>query len=64
MAGLRQENGLDSILDQNSGGVTKHLGAIADSMDAWEGPVAENLGLTTAEIAAIRMSNSTLNLQT
>ena len=57
------QNGLDSVLDQNGGGVAKHLGQIADSMDEWEGPVAENLGLNQAEIANIQKTERTLHLQ-
>ena len=32
----------------------KHLGKIADSMDEWEGRVAEELMLTKVEIASIK----------
>lgn len=32
---------------------SKHLGLIADSMYEWEGAIAEELGLTTADVAAI-----------
>ena len=32
---------------------SKHLGQIADSMYEWEGAIAEELGLTTADVAAI-----------
>ena len=56
---------LDQVLDFENGGVSKHLGQIADSMYEWEGPVAEQLGLTPAEIAAIKLKYpSELGLQT
>jgi hypothetical protein len=48
---------LDEILDYDSGGISKHLGQIADSMDEWEGPVAEQLGLSPADITAIKKDN-------
>ena len=55
---------LDKVLDCESGGVSKHLGQIADSMDEWEGPVAEELGLSAADITAIKTENpSKFNLQ-
>ena len=47
----------DQVLDFNNGGVSKHLGQIADSMCEWEGPVAEQLDLTPAEIAAIKVKH-------
>ena len=56
---------LDQVLDFENGGVSKHLGQIANSMYEWEGPVAEQLGLTPAEIAAIKLKYpSELGLQT
>lgn len=56
---------MDQILDYENGGVSKHLGQIADSMYEWEGAVAEGLGLTKADIAAIKMKHhSELRLQT
>ena len=56
---------LDQVLDFENDGVSKHLGQIADSMYEWEGPVAEQLGLTPAEIAAIKLKYpSELGLQT
>ena len=55
----------DQVLDFENGGVSKHLGQIADSMYEWEGSVAEQLGLTPAEIAAIKMKYpGELRLQT
>ena len=55
---------LDQVLDCESGGVSKHLGQIADSMDEWEGPVAEELDLSPADITAIKTENlSKFNLQ-
>lgn len=41
-------------IDLRHGGVSIHLGQIADIMYEWEGPVAEYLGLTRADIAAIK----------
>ena len=38
----------------DSDGVTKHIGRIADSMTEWEGAIAENLGLTPADVANIK----------
>ena len=56
---------LDQLLDFENGGISKHLGQIADSMYEWEGPVAEQLGLTPAEIAAIKTEHPfKLGLQT
>ena len=46
---------LDQVLDFENGGVSKHLGQIADSMYEWEGPVSEQLCLTPAEIVAIKL---------
>ena len=41
------------------------LGRIADKMDQWEGPIAENLGLTRADVAAIKVEyEHKLTLQT
>lgn len=44
----------DNVLDFENGDVPKHLGQIADSMHEWEGPVAEQLDLTPAKVAAIK----------
>ncbi len=53
------------MLDFSNDGVSKHLGKIADIMCEWEGPIAEGLGLTPAEINAIKMKYpSELALQT
>ena len=55
---------MDLVIDSESGGVSKHLGRIADSMDAWEGVISEGLGLTQADVAAIRTKYpNQLNLQ-
>ena len=48
-------NKLNEEIDHRHGGVSIHLGQIADIMYEWEGPVAEYLGLTRADIAAIKM---------
>ena len=56
---------LDQVLDFDNNGVSKHLGQIADSMYEWEGPVAEQLGLTLADVATIKMKHpGELRLQT
>ena len=49
---------LDQVLDFENNGVSKHLGQIADSMYEWEGPVAEQLDLTPADVAAIKVKSS------
>ena len=55
---------MDLVIDSESGGVSKHLGQIADSMDVWEGAISEGLGLTQADVAAIKMKYpGQLNLQ-
>ena len=41
-------------IDFENKGVELHLGQIANSMYEWEGPVAEQLGLTPADAAAIK----------
>ena len=48
---------LDQVLDFANDQVPLHLGQIADSMYEWEGPVAENLGLTQVDVAAIKMKH-------
>ena len=56
---------LDKVLDCNHGGVSKHLGQIADAMYEWEGPIAEQLQLTRVDIAAIKTEHpNKLRLQT
>ena len=56
---------LNQVLDFDNSGVSKHLGQIADSMYEWEGPVAEALDLTKADVAAIIKKHPTdLKLQT
>ena len=43
---------------------SKHLGQIADSMYEWEGAIADELGLTPADVAAIKTKYPTqLKLQ-
>ena len=51
------------MLDFEHGGVPRHLGQIADSMNEWEGSVADQLGLVPADVAAIKIENSKLSLQ-
>ena len=56
---------LDEVVDFRNNGVSKHLGQIADSMYEWEGTVAEALGLTIVDVAAITKKHpGELNLQT
>ena len=60
---LNSEN-LNQVVDHDSGGVSQHLGQIADSMYEWEGSVADQLGLSRADVSAIKTAHSTnLNLQ-
>ena len=47
-------NRFDQVLDFENNGIEVHLGKIADSMYEWEGPVAEQLGLTPVDVAAIK----------
>ena len=59
------EISLSRVIDSGNYGVPKHLGRIADSMDEWEGPVAEELNLTKADVAKIKLKYPIdLNLQT
>ena len=44
--------------------ISKHLGQIADSMYEWEGAIADELGLTPADVTAIKTKHPReLNLQ-
>ena len=45
------------VLDSENDGVPLHLGQIADSMYEWEGPVAEQLGLTQVDVEAIKVKH-------
>ena len=45
---------LNKEIDFCNNGVPKHLGRIADSMYEWEGRIAEELGLTKADVANIK----------
>lgn len=51
------------MIDSDSGGVSKHLGQIADSMVEWEGSIAEALGLTEPQIANIRHDQAELKMR-
>ena len=51
------------MLDAGNDGVPKHLGQIADSMHEWEGAVAEELGLTMADVEEIKTEHRKLKLQ-
>ena len=56
---------LNEVIDFRNDGVSKHLGQIANTIYEWEGPVAEQLGLTQADIAAIKVKHrDELKLQT
>jgi hypothetical protein len=48
---------LDQVIDSDHGGVSRHLGQIADSMYEWEGPVADSLGLHQADVAEINKAH-------
>ena len=53
------------MIDGGYSGVSKHLGQVAESMDEWEGSVAEQLGLTPADVAEIKTAHPlNLKLQT
>ena len=54
---------LDKALDFEHKGVPRHLGQIADSMSEWEGPIAKQLELTPADVAAIKADNPKFNMQ-
>ena len=57
-------NNLDLVLDSRNGGVSKHLGQIADFMSEWEGRIAESLELTSADISNIKLKHpNELSLQ-
>ena len=63
VGGLTYCQRLDQVLDVDSGGVSKHLGQIADSMHEWEGSIAEGLGLTPAEVESIKYNKNKLEFQ-
>ena len=46
---------LSRPLDFDSAGVPKHLGQIAEYMGEWEGRVADELGLSRADVADINL---------
>ena len=55
---------LDKEIDFCNKGVPKHIGQIAESMAEWEGQIAEELGLTEADVASIKTKHpSNLKLQ-
>ena len=45
---------LDRKIDCDNGGVSRHLGRIADFMSEWEGRIAEELDLKSSDVSAIR----------
>jgi hypothetical protein len=55
----------DQVLDFNNDGISLHLGQIADKMSEWEGPIAEQLGLISADVEDIKLKHpNKLKLQT
>ena len=55
---------LNQALDSENGGVPNHLGDIAEFMYEWEGKVADELKLTTADVSNIKkLHPDRLNLQ-
>ena len=44
----------DQVVDSKNSGVGKHLREIADSIYEWEGPIADELCLTPADVAEIK----------
>ena len=48
---------LNKPIDSDSGGVPKHIGQIASSVDKWEGDISDGLELTTVDVAAIKAEN-------
>jgi hypothetical protein len=50
-------NKWNEVIDTTHDQVSKDLGQIANTMYEWEGSVAEQLDLTRAEIAAIKMKH-------
>ena len=47
----------NQVLDAANGGVPLHIGQIADAMHEWEGQLAEQLGLTDADVAEIKTAH-------
>ena len=61
---MDSEELLDQVLDSMNGGASRHLGQIAELMYEWEGRVADELGLSQADVADIKCSHCTeLKLQ-
>ena len=57
--------GLDVTIDFDNGGVPAHLGRISEFLREWEGRIADELGLASADVAAIKMMHPfSLKLQT
>ena len=57
---------LDSVIDADheNPGVPRHAGLIADSIDSWEGRLSEELRLTSADVATIKVKHpENLSLQ-
>ena len=52
--GAAQGQFLDQMIDSGHGGVSKHLGQIADVMYEWEEAVADSLGLRQTDVAEIK----------
>ena len=65
MSEAKFDDSLDQVLDEENKGVSLHLGQIADNMSEWEGPIAERLDLTRADVQDIKTKHPTkLRLQT
>ena len=55
---------LDQVIDSQHDGLPKHLGLIADSLAEWEGPIADELNLTRADVVSIKLNHpQRFNLQ-
>ena len=60
----QQSQLLDQVLGTNLGGASKHLGQIAECMYEWEGLIADQLGLSRADVNEIKAKYHTeLKLQ-
>ena len=55
---------LNQVVDSENGGISKHLGEIAEQMYEWEGKVSDELGLTKADVNNIKeLHKNKLKLQ-
>ena len=51
------------MLDSEHGGVSKHLGQIADAMYEWEGPITEQLEVMEKQSRAEEAGITTVTLE-